>query len=82
MEWQAGYICGALLMPKTAVLALCRAFAERRGLFGAISLQTADGAALVASIASAFKVSDEAARVRLAKLGLVTEASANRSLFS
>jgi Zn-dependent peptidase ImmA (M78 family) len=82
MEWQAGYICGALLMPKGAVHALCRAFAEQHGLFGAISLQTAHGAALIASVASTFKVSDDAARVRLVKLGLVTEAAANRSLFS
>lgn len=82
MEWQAGYICGALLMPKGAVHALCRAFAEQHGLFGAISLQAAHGAALIAGVASTFKVSDDAARVRLVKLGLVTEAAANRSLFS
>jgi hypothetical protein len=82
MEWQAGYICGALLMPKSALLALCRAFAEQYGLFGTISLQTAHGAALIASVSTTFEVSDDAARVRLVKLGLVTEAAATRSLFS
>jgi hypothetical protein len=82
MEWQAGYVCGAMLMPKTAVLAVCRTFAEKHELYGAISLQTAHGAALIASVTAAFKVSDDAARVRLVKLGLVTEAAANRSLFS
>lgn len=81
MEWQAGYICGALLMPKGALHEICGAFAERHGLFGAISLQTAHGAALIASVASTFKVSGDAARVRLLKLGFVTEAAANHSLF-
>lgn len=82
MEWQAGYVCGAILMPKTAVLATCRTFAEEHGIFGTISLQTAHGAALVANITAIFKVSEDAARIRLLKLGLVTEAAATRSLFS
>jgi Zn-dependent peptidase ImmA (M78 family) len=81
MEWQAGYVCGAILMPKTAVLALCRSFAERHGLYGAVSLQTPHGAALIASVMSTFQVSDEAARVRLLKLGFMTQAAATRSLF-
>jgi Zn-dependent peptidase ImmA (M78 family) len=82
MEWQAGYACGALLMPKTAVLATCRSYAERHGLYGAISLQTAEGTAVIARMTAAFKVSTDAARVRLLKLGVVTEGPANRSLFS
>lgn len=81
MEWQAGYICGAMLMPKTPLVAVCRGFAEKHGLYGAISLQTAHGTALIASVVSAFKVSEDAARVRLVKLGLVTEAAATGSLF-
>ncbi|MCA9232576.1 MAG: ImmA/IrrE family metallo-endopeptidase [Planctomycetales bacterium] len=82
MEWQAGYVCGAILMPKTAVLADCRSFVEEQGLYGDISLQSTDGAALIARIATAFKVSEDASRVRLLKLGLVTEAAVTRSLFS
>jgi Zn-dependent peptidase ImmA (M78 family) len=82
MEWQAGYVCGAILMPKNAVLTLCRRFAEDHGLFGAVSLQAAAGADLIAQVVSAFKVSADAARVRLLKLNLVTEAAPNQSLFS
>lgn len=82
MEWQAGYICGAMLMPKTALATVCRTFAEKHGLYGAISLQTVYGAALITSVTAAFRVSGDAARVRLLKLGLVTEAAANGSLFS
>lgn len=82
MEWQAGYVCGAILMPKTAVLNVCRPFAEERSLYGAISLRTMHGAELVKKIAETFQVSEDAARVRLLKLGLVTEAVSTRSLFS
>lgn len=82
MEWQAGYVCGAILMPKTAVLTLCRRFAEDHGIFGAVSLQAAAGADLISQVVSAFKVSADAARVRLLKLNLVTEAAPNQSLFS
>jgi Zn-dependent peptidase ImmA (M78 family) len=82
MEWQAGYICGAMLMPKTAMVATCRTYVEQHGLYGAISLQTAHGSALIARISADFRVSNEAARVRLLKLGLVTEGPGNLSLFS
>ena len=82
MEWQAGYVCGAILMPKTAVLTLCRRFAEDHGVFRAVSLQAAAGPALISQVVSAFKVSADAARVRLLKLNLVTEAAPNQSLFS
>ncbi len=81
MEWQAGYVCGAILMPKTALLAACRTFAEKHSIYGAISLHTPHGTGLIACVTNAFKVSEDAARVRLLKLGLVTEAAATRSLF-
>lgn len=81
MEWQAGYVCGAILMPKTAIFSLCRAFAEEHGLYGAVSLQTSHAQALIASATRTFQVSQDAARVRLLKLGLVSQAAPTRSLF-
>jgi hypothetical protein len=81
MEWQAGYICGALLMPKSAVLGIYQEFSKQRGLYNAVSLQTPDGAALLGSVVEAFQVSSEAARVRLLKLRIVTSGPANRTLF-
>lgn len=82
MEWQAGYVCGAVLMPKTAVLSLCRTFSEDHGIYGAVSLQTTQGSELISQVVSAFQVSSDAARVRLLKLKLVSESVSNRSLFS
>lgn len=81
MEWQAGYACGAFLMPKTAVTEACRSYVEKCRLAGTVSLQTAHGTALLASITQAFHVSMDAARVRLIKLGLVSEGPSNRTLF-
>lgn len=82
MEWQAGYVCGALLMPKSALRAVCREFSEQHDLFGEVSLQSAHGAELLVRVASGFRVSEDAARVRLTKLRLVTEAAPTASLFS
>jgi len=81
MEWQAGYACGALLMPKSTIVALCGQFSEQRKLYGPVSLQTPDGPALIASVSTTFQVSSDAARVRMLKLGLVTPGPANRTLF-
>lgn len=79
----AGWVClRGYSDAKTAVLNACETFIEAQSLYGKISLQTADGAILIASIANTFKVSEDAARVRLLKLGIVTEASAIPSLFS
>ncbi|MCK7468896.1 MAG: hypothetical protein MZU91_12750 [Desulfosudis oleivorans] len=50
-------------------------FSENHGIYGAVSLQAAAGADLIAQVVSAFKVSADAARVRLLKLNLVTEAA-------
>lgn len=81
MEWQAGYACGALLMPKTAVVELCRGFVEGNGLFGAVSLMTVHGPALIREVVQRFRVSEDAARVRLLKLGFLTPAAPTASLF-
>lgn len=84
MEWQAGYICGAILMPKSVVVKLCREYAEKQGLYGMVSQQTVHGQSLVACIVTAFQVSEDAARVRLFKLGLLTDAAppSTESLFN
>ena len=81
MEWQAGYICGALLMPKIAVTRLCREHVEAHGIYGPVSLQSPAGSQLIQTIVTAFQVSQEAARVRLLKLGLVTAAPETKALF-
>jgi hypothetical protein len=43
MEWQAGYVCGALLMPKTALTEPCREYVETHGIYGCVSIQSPAG---------------------------------------
>ena len=71
MEWQAGYVCGALLMPASRVRRLVSAYLELHGLFGAVGEGDSHGAALIELVETEFEVSADAARIRLLKLGTV-----------
>ena len=81
MEWQAGYVCGALLMPVSHVRRLVGVYRKSHGLFGAIGHASQHGRALIAEMQGAFQVSADAARVRLFKLGVFGEVDAGSSLF-
>jgi hypothetical protein len=81
MEWQAGYICGAILMPKSAVAQICSAFVEPRNLYPPMSIRMAESQALIKVVMKNFQVSEHAARVRLLKLGVLTDAAPSASLF-
>jgi hypothetical protein len=59
-----------------------REYSEAHSLYGAVSLQTAQGQAVIALVVKAFSVSEDAARVRLLKLGLITSAAPTASLFT
>jgi hypothetical protein len=81
MEWQAGYACGSLLMPKGALQAKIRDVAS-----GASKLQfeidSEEGRKLMTGISAAFQVSGDAARVRMSQLGyLIARAKAKNNLF-
>ena len=66
MEWQAGYVCGAMLIPFTPLIAHVQDFRRRRNLeHTAISEQNAFGGELIREIANMFQTSRDAARVRL-----------------
>jgi len=69
MEWQAGYVCGSILMPVTAVQKLVADYRKQSRIVGSIAERSKDGFALVTFIAEAFDTSQDAARVRLLKLG-------------
>ncbi len=58
MEWQAGYISGAMLMPRS-----------RMQLEGRLDEESIEGQLLIQRTSELFKVSPEAARVRLRQLG-------------
>ncbi|MHB8868879.1 MAG: ImmA/IrrE family metallo-endopeptidase [Thermoleophilia bacterium] len=70
IEWQAGYACGAILMPVSRVKGLVQEFARTRG---ASSTATLSPEVLVAAVARSFQVSEQAAEVRLARLRLLPD---------
>lgn len=81
MEWQAGYISGALLMPATPVRRLVSDYCRPRELHGDIHVSTEHAAQLIELVMTQFAVSEEAARIRLLKLNLITSARGQPSLF-
>lgn len=67
MEWQAGYVCGAILMPLRALRhRLSPLLPEGAPRLGSDLEQSA-----VRTVQTAFSVSADAARVRLLKLGIL-----------
>jgi hypothetical protein len=74
MEWQAGYVCGAILMPRRALQEAVRGYRTAGGL-GATLLEagSSEGQGLIHEIVGQFAVSREAAKVRLVKLNVLAE---------
>ncbi len=74
MEWQAGYVCGAILMPRRPLQEAVRSYRTDAGLGAAVlDVGSAEGDRLIHEVAERFAVSREAARVRLLKLNLLAE---------
>lgn len=82
MEWQAGYVCGAMLMPVSHLRRLVGAYQEANGLFGVIGVGGLHGQSLIEKVQQEFQVSADAARIRLLKLNILGSADAGPSLFS
>lgn len=80
MEWQAGYVSGAILMPISAVRRLVDEYCMPQGLHGQIELESDHGQSLVQSVKDAFQVSEEAAWVRLRALKLLSSATSQSTL--
>lgn len=68
MEWQAGHVCGAILMPVTATRRVVHAVQERYGVFGSAAPTSPAGRTMIEAVVTAFQVSADAARVRLMRL--------------
>ena len=82
MEWQAGFACGAFLMPASALREAIRRFMDKRkAAVAKFAVTSAEGEALINVVVSQFQVSRDAARVRLAQRGALTEAGASATLF-
>lgn len=66
LEWQAGFACGALLMPQTQLVRVVKAFRDTENLhFSDIAVSSTAGKRLIAQVMGEFQVSEDAARVRL-----------------
>ena len=77
MEWQAGYACGAILIPIGALIDTVQAFRAENDLeYKNLAVGTDAGQKLVARIATEFQTSKDAARVRLLKKGIVADSGA------
>lgn len=81
MEWQAAYVSGALLMPKTAISGLVRLFLQKN-MIAIPRLATASDAAcaLIDLVMKDFRVSRDAARVRLTKLNHIAAHLGNQNI--
>ncbi|HEY3411733.1 MAG TPA: ImmA/IrrE family metallo-endopeptidase [Armatimonadota bacterium] len=69
MEWQAGFCCGALLMPATGTRRAVVDYLDATGMPCPVYESSTEGAHLTARIAEMFNVSSEAAQIRLSRLG-------------
>ena len=81
MEWQVGYLSGALLMPATPLRCLVSDYCSPRELHGDIHVVSEHAVRLIQMVMERFAVSEEAARVRLLKLNLITTVRGQPSLF-
>jgi hypothetical protein len=80
MEWQAGYACGAVLMPVGALTERVQSFRRDKNLqFNNLALDTETGRQLVGVVASTFQTSRDAARVRLLKKRILTDTGEKRT---
>lgn len=81
MEWQAGYVCGAMLMPGSHMKKLFGDYCKENDLLGPLTDGSKEALVLLARIEAAFNVSQEAARIRLLKLGYLSQGSTHARLY-
>lgn len=81
MEWQAGHVCGAILMPANHLKHMLKERFEGEIGLTAVTPGSLLGERLIQAVVDTYAVSREAARVRLLRLGLIHERSQNVSLF-
>jgi len=80
MEWQAGYVCGAILMPSDALIATVQAFRKDNALaLKNLGADSGPGQELIGLVAAAFQTSIDAARVRLLKKRILAQSASGTS---
>lgn len=81
LEWQAGYACGALLMPASHLRRVVSDYCHRQSIIRELDVTAPEAADIIETVANAFAVSTEAARVRLLKTHHLREAQQSEALF-
>lgn len=81
MEWQAGYASGALLMPVSPLSSVAREMLAKRATNTVPSVGSGAARDAIRVVAERFMVSQDAAKVRLLQLGLITEGPPQSLLF-
>jgi hypothetical protein len=81
-EWQASYASSALLMPASYVRRSVAPLHEKLGIFGPVRAESREGQVLIETVAGAYSVSRDAARVRLSVMNLLGAPTGQGSLFS
>lgn len=81
MEWQAGYGCGAFLMPFNALKKEILDFRTESNLhYQNISLDSPEAEILILLVSQRFQTSAEAAKIRLLQKGFITNNSFQKSI--
>jgi Zn-dependent peptidase ImmA (M78 family) len=73
LEWQAGYASGAFLMPLSALRRTVRQAWNGADVLGNLAVASDGGREVIRRVQSSYLVSEDAARVRLLQLGILTE---------
>lgn len=81
MEWQAGYVCGALLMPRGILKRFVANFVKEQQLYCPLNVASAHATRLTNMVATRFDVSQDAARMRLLKMRYLTNAPVSSPMF-
>jgi len=81
MEWQACYASGSFLMPKSVLTGLVTDWRRETGVQATLAPDDQHGSDLIDRVRQRFGTSAEAARIRLVKLGLVSNGPKIPTLF-
>lgn len=73
IEWQAGYASGAFLMPLSSIKEIVHQINNDTNTYGKVFAASDIGRKMISQVQSVFQVSEDAARVRLLKLGYIKE---------
>lgn len=81
LEWQAGYVSGAFLMPITPLKSTVQEIYRKSEIQVVAAVTSPEGRQLIYEVVNQFQVSEEAAKVRMLQLNYLTENQAANPLW-